>query len=1040
MCVGRFVGTAKILIGKLMDHKTPQGPLIYLLFFFSGISGLIYEVIWVRLFGNFFGNSIYSAAIVTSVFMLGLGVGGYSAGIWSDCRYKKDKSRGFLRTYGYAELGVAILGLFITLALPVLKNFLGSLAHYASDGSGWHHLSFVSHFSQLLAAIVLMLPVTTLMGATLTLLIRQLVSEDVKTAGWRIGVLYGLNTAGAALGCFATDLFLVPKIGLLRAQLLAVAINAIVGVAAILIAKKTIACRRQSSLPESPACANEVAKLQFPSGIVAPIALALFFSGFASMGMEIVWFRFLSAFLGGFRVVFSLMLTVILVGIWLGSLAGGYTVKRWGHPVERYMLVQAVFIFSTPLLLIAVNASVVESYLLNRFLQLPSAVGLPWLIQIWGVARPILAVIGLPAFLMGFSFPLANAYVQRLEQSVGRRAGGLYLANTLGGVMGAIAAGFILLPNLGSQRSVLLLCFTSSLAIFFLQVAKQKENRIVHRRSEYSLFIICISISCGILVSWNLLPANYLIMKSFPPVSANQWILATGEGLNEMQMVIENSSGIRNLYTNGHVMSGTNLKSQRYMRAFAHIPLLQMNSPRSVLVICFGVGNTLHAASLHPTIRRLDTVDLSEQILKHASYFRGSNRDILTDKRVSVFINDGRLHLQMVPPAHYDLITLEPPPIAFAGVSSLYSREFYRLARSRLKSGGFVTQWLPLYQVSPAVGLSMVRAFLDVFPNAVLLSGMDNELIIMGKASTSALMDPDLCSANLGKAPLVQADLDRIKMGTLTDIIGTFVANSEDLERATHLVEPVTDDNRSMEYGMLSKYSNAGLPPELFRLDGIAAWCPNCFESGNPRAGVFFLGQYLTALNTLYGSNAFHSFRYVWGGISGSDIDLIDRDGSLGTVVSRSPYLMDMLASPLTGSQQKIAYRSADGPWSIQGVSETFYPDAVTNIRIAMKQLRSHRLRNSIEWFRKAVELDKSNVSARFGLGYALFVARDFKGSLEQYRCGLEMAPENIVARLSLASVLHQAGLLDDEKIELKNILRIAPECSEASARLSRLP
>lgn len=1023
-----------------MGYKKPQASLIYLLFFFSGISGLIYEVIWVRLFGNFFGNSIYSAAIVTSVFMLGLGVGSYFAGIWSDRRYKKEKSRGFLRTYGCAELGIAVLGLFIALILPVLKNFLGSLVHYAIDGRGWHHLSFVSHLSQFFAAVVLMLPITTLMGATLTLLIRQLVSEDVKAAGWRIGVLYGLNTAGAALGCFSTDLFLVPKIGLLRTQLFAVAINTTVGFAAILIAKKTAVYGPQPDFPKSPICPNEVSKFQFPSGIVAPIALALFFSGFASMGMEIVWFRFLSAFLGGFRVVFSLMLTVILVGIWLGSLAGGYTVKRWGNPVERYMLVQAVFIFSTPLLLIAVNASVEESYLLKRILQLPSAVGLPWLTQIWGVARPILAVIGLPAFLMGFSFPLANAYVQRLEQSVGRRAGGLYLANTLGGVLGSIAAGFILLPNLGSQRSVLVLCFASSLAMLFLQVSKLKEQRIVHGWSKHGLFITCIIISCGIFISWSLLPANYLIIKSFPPISASQRILTASEGLNEMLMVIENPLGTRTLYTNGHSMSGTNFKSQRYMRAFAHIPLLQMSSPQSVLVICFGIGNTLHAASLHPTIRRLDTVDLSEQILNHASYFRSSNHDILEDKRVSVFINDGRLHLQMVPPAQYDLITLEPPPIAFAGVSPLYSREFYKLARSRLKNGGFVTQWLPLYQVSPAVGLSMVRAFLEVFPNAVLLSGMDNELIIMGKASPSALFDPDLCSANLSKAPLVQADLNLIKMGTLTEIIGTFVANSEDLQRATHLVEPVTDDNRSMEYGMLSKYSNAGLPPELFHVDGIAAWCPNCFEKGNPRANVFFLSKYLAALNILYKSNAFFSFRYVWGAIGGSDIDFIDRDGSLGTVVSRSPYLMDMLASPLTGSQQKIAYRSADGPWSIQGVSETFYPEAVTNIRIAMKQLRSHRLRNSIEWFRKAVELDKSNVSARFGLGYALFVARDFKGSLEQYRRGLEMAPENIVARLSLASVLHQAGLLNDEKKELKNILRIAPKCSEASARLSRLP
>jgi len=1012
---------------------------MYLLFFFSGISGLIYEVVWVRMFGNLFGNTIYSAAIVTSVFMLGLGLGSYIAGIWSDSGYKKGKALKLFRTYGYAELGIAILGLLIALTFPVLEGFSGSFASYAIDARGWHHLSLVSHLSQFLAAIILMLPVTTLMGATLSLLIRQLVAEDVKAAGWRIGVLYGFNTAGAALGCFCTDLFLVPMVGLLRTQLLAIAINITVGFAAIFLTKKAAIAESPLVLSESADCRSDAAHPPFASGIVMPIALALFFSGFASMGMEIVWFRFLSACLGGFRVVFSLLLTVILVGIWLGSLAGGYSVKRWGKPVERYMLVQAIFIFSTPLLLVAFNGSQGEVYLMKRILQLPSAMGLSRLTQIWGIARPILAVIGLPSFLIGFSFPLANAVVQRLERHVGRRAGGLYLANTLGAVLGALVAGFMLLPGLGSQRSVLVLCFASCLVLFFLQIAKIKEQPALQGWPRVGLFIGCIFIACAILIPWSLLPANYLTIKSFPSLSAEQRILTTSEGLNEMLMVIDNPSGKRNLFTNGHSMSGTNMKLQRYMRAFVHLPLLQMADPQSVLVICFGVGNTVHAASLHPTIRRLDIVDLSEQILNHASYFRDSNRDVLADKRVAVFINDGRLHLQMMPPAHYDLITLEPPPISFAGVSSLYSREFYELARSRLKRDGFVTQWMPLYQVSPAVSLSMVRAFLDVFPNAVMLSGMHKELILMGRESTTATFDPNGCSANLARAPLVQSDLQRIHMGTLTEIVGTFVANSADLHQATRKAEAVTDDNRSMEYGMISKFGETGLPAELFKVNGVAAWCPDCFANGKPRSIVAFLDKYLAALNILYRSDAFLYFRQAWGSMAGSDIDFIDPDGSLGAIVSRYPYLQEVLASPLTGSMQKIVFRNLDGPWSIQGVNKTVYPDAVTNIRIAMKQLRSNFLPDSIQWFKRAVALDERNVSARFGLGYALFCAGELQGAIAQYWRGLEIAPDNVTARLSLATAFHQAGRLNEEKEQLQHILGIEPECSEAADRLNQL-
>jgi spermidine synthase len=1024
-----------------MGDRKARAFLIYLLFFFSGVSGLIYEVVWVRIFGNLFGNTIYSASIVTSVFMLGLGIGSYIAGVWSDRQYARAKGFGFVRSYGRVELVIAVLGLSMALILPNLKSFFGAFASYAADARGWQHLSLLSLLEQFLAAIILMLPATALMGATLSLLIRQLLAGGVEAAGWKIGVLYGFNTAGAALGCFSTDLLLVPRFGLLRTQLAAAALNMAVGLTAVAIGRKASSPGPQFVVGDPAGNASEkvAAGARLAFGILLPMALALFFSGFAAMGMEIVWFRLLSAALGEFRVVFSLLLTVILIGTWLGSLAGGASVRRWGKPAERFMLVQTVFIFSTMLLLSAFNGSIAEAYLMKRILRLPATEAMSWVTQMWGIMRPILAVVGLPALLVGFSFPLANAYAQRLERRVGRQAGGLYLANTLGAVLGALVAGFVLLPTRGSQSSVGWLCAASGLALISLQVARLREKQAVSWRSKYGLFAVCIAVAGATFIFWSRLPANHLVTSSFPRLAAGQRVLTSSEGLNEMLLVIENRAGDRFLMTNGHSMSGTALKLQRYMRAFVHIPLLQMSSPRSVLVICFGVGNTLHAASLYPTVRRLDVVDLSEQILDHAAYFRGSNRDILADKRVSVFVNDGRLHLQMLPPAQYDLITLEPPPITFAGVSSLYSREFYELARSRLRNGGFLTQWLPLYQVSPAIGLSMVRAFLDVFPNAVLLSGMEKELIIVGRKSSAFVFDPAACSANLALAPQVQADLGRLHMGLLTEIVGTFVANSADLEHATFGTAPVTDDNRSMEYGMLSKFGDTGLARGLFHVEGVAGWCPDCFVKSAPRPALARLGRYLAALNMLYQSDAFLFFRNAWGAMAGSDIDFLDRDGSLGTVVSRYPYLREVLASPLTGSLEKIVARSAAGPWSIGELREIPYPDAATNIRMAMKLLRCGRLRDSLAWFRRAVDLDGNDASARFGLGYALFYAGDYRGAQEQYRRGLAIAPENIEARLSLASAMHGSGMTADEVVELRQVLLLDPECSRAADRLGRL-
>ena len=148
--------------------------------------------------------------------------------------------------------------------------------------------------------------------------------------------------------------------------------------------------------------------------------------------------------------------------------------------------------------------------------------------------------------------------------------------------------------------------------------------------------------------------------------------------------------GGRVLVTNGHPMSSTELLSQRYMRAMAHVPLLAIDNPERVLVLCYGVGNTARAATLHPTVRHVEVVDLSRHVLEHSSYFKDVNGDVLHDPRVTVFINDGRQHLQMqaAGPTGYDLITLEPPPIVHAGVAALYTTEFYERARRAAETRG----------------------------------------------------------------------------------------------------------------------------------------------------------------------------------------------------------------------------------------------------------------------------------------------------------------------------------------------------------------
>jgi spermidine synthase len=354
---------------------------------------------------------------------------------------------------------------------------------------------------------------------------------------------------------------------------------------------------------------------------------------------------------------------------------------------------------------------------------------------------------------------------------------------------------------------------------------------------------------CAVLL-WVRLPALHVVEGTIPRERPSDRIVTVVEGVQGTFVVMDYDTR-RALVTNGHPMSSTSWLGQRYMRAFAHLPLLSMERPTRVLVIAFGVGNTAHAASLHPTVERIDVVDTSPEVLTLAPYFAESNRHVLRDPKAAVHVNDGRHHLRLQPPSTYDLITLEPPPISHAGVAALYSREFYELAKSRLRPGGYLTQWLPVYQVPAEVAMSMIRAFLDVFPGAVLLSGSGQELILMGANGARPEFDPGAVRSRLTAAPAVQADLDRVSLGTLLEMIGTFVASAEALDAVSQPYPAVTDDNPLMEHGLLSPRSqlkNHGMPLQLVRISAVDAWCPKCFPGGRPIAALEHLPAYATVM------------------------------------------------------------------------------------------------------------------------------------------------------------------------------------------------
>jgi hypothetical protein len=328
--------------------------------------------------------------------------------------------------------------------------------------------------------------------------------------------------------------------------------------------------------------------------------------------------------------------------------------------------------------------------------------------------------------------------------------------------------------------------------------------------------------------------------------------------------------------------------------------MLISDSVENVMVMCFGVGNTVSAALTHPALKRIDVVDLSRDILEHAGYFAAANGEVLADPRVRVHVNDARHHLRMLAEPTYDLITGEPPPLPHAGVVNLYTQEFFELVRSRLRPGGIATYWLPAIQIGEAATRSVVRAFLEVFPEAKLLDGHTQQLILVGRRDGPLVFDPGRLRAALRASPLLARDLRWSSLDRTAEWVGALAATTVTLERATAATAPLVDDRPRLEYESRELVWDRQLPADLFSVADWPAWCPSC--SALPADERDEIEGYLEVIAAYYASPAF--LRAQPGASPSFEPRLSPRAAQ---AVRRSVYLQDLLGTLPLARRRAIA-------------------------------------------------------------------------------------------------------------------------------------
>jgi spermidine synthase len=729
---------------------------VLILFFSSGLASLLLQSVYRRQLTLFLGGDVTATSITLATFLGGLAWG---AAVFGP---RADRSPFPLALYGRLEIGVAAASGLAVAALSFGREILLAPVRAAGAGSG-------AEVVGTLMAAALVLPSTFLMGGTLPALARHLASRRNEVLG-SVGLLYGANTLGAAAGAALAGFVLFERWGILATGACGALLAAGTGAGAIALAR-----REEAPPPTIVAAANAA-----PGSRVALVCAGL--GGAAALGYEVIWTRLLALPLRSYGYSFSLMLTVFLVGIVLGALLLGWigprVTKPWGA-LAAVQLAAGAYVASSVMWLPRLLSDAREGGGFGAFLL--------------GGALQAAPLVLPPTILSGMAFPLAVRAFSASSTRAGTTSGRIFTVNAGGSIVGALAAGLLLLPTLGAPRSLALLAAVSAVA--GASAAWVAWPQTVRRGIALAVPLACI---LGMSVSDRPFREAYSRTRGDDETEP----LFFREGATDTVAVVRRGYGFRDpdaksLIVNGIAMTATVKPVWRYMAAEGHLPALLAPSPARALLVCVGTGITLEALASHATVTSIDAVDMSEGILEALPVFARENREAFRDPKVRLVHADGRHHLELTR-GRYDLISLEPPPPIVAGSVHLYTLDFYRLCRARLAPRGVVAQWLPLHAQSLASARATARTFLEAFPHAQLWLPSLRDAVLVG-SDTEIRLDPARVAAAYAD-PRSKASLDAAYLETPEALTATYLLDRDGIAVWAEGADVVTDDRPTMEF------------------------------------------------------------------------------------------------------------------------------------------------------------------------------------------------------------------------------------------------
>jgi len=777
------------------DSASPDGlaatasrhlPFMLLLFVGSGCAALIYEIVWFQLLQLVIGSSAVSLAVLLGTFMGGMCLGSLLLPRMISARHHP------LRVYALLEIGIALTGLIVLFAVPLVGRLYTTLLGYGLPGIGLRAL----------LCVVCLLPPTVMMGATLPAIARG-ITTNPRGVSW-LGFFYGGNTVGAVIGCLLAGFYLLRVYDVMTATFWAVALNGLVALIALGLART--ASYRPADITAAPSTPST------PGTGAAPVFIAIGISGFCALAAQVIWARNLSLLLGATVYTFSIILAVFLAGLGLGSSAGAALARQVRQPRRLLAACQALQVVTLVWAAYAIASDL-------PFWAIPEEIySNPWAKFRLDLLRCLWAILP-AAILWGASFPLALAALSRPGADAARLVGRTYAANTLGAIGGAVLASMLLIPGLGTQHAQVLLIglsLTSALLVF-----RPRGTFGTTLSSAAILVVMVIGLNFP-RIPWQLVAYGRQIATTDYGATA----LYFGEGMNASVAVSETPDGSRFFHVAGKTEASSIEKDMRLQRMLGHIPALLHPNPRSVLIVGFGAGVTAGTFVLHPSIERIVICDIEPLIPRVvAQYFSRENYDVLRSPRVEVIYDDAR-HYIATTKEKFDIITSDPIHPWVKGSAVLYSQEYFQLCRDRLNPGGLMTQWVPFYESDRAVVQSEIATFFSVFPEGTIWGNDDEgygyDTVMLGQA------DPLRIDYNALQQRLQRPDHQRVvqslnplALGTPAQLLSTYAGRQADLSRWLEGAEINRDRNLRLQYmaGMqLDSYSGSESYAEMIRL------------------------------------------------------------------------------------------------------------------------------------------------------------------------------------------------------------------------------